>query len=329
MPMTTNDYSRRDVLAATVAVAAIGSIPGRIEAQAALGREMVRLWPGRPPGAAATPPQLKVDDQGKEAAEPDRGVTGVADPWLDVRRPANANGAAMLVIPGGGYVTESYDNEGTRQANWLNERGVTAFILGYRLPAEGWTQRRDVPLQDAQRAMCLIRRDAVRFGVMPDRVGVLGFSAGGHLAGSLATRFDERVYPRIDAADDLPARPALAALIYPVITMCPPLTHQGSHDALLGANADPATCARYSVDRRVTVATPPVFLTHAQDDDVVPVQNSILMYQAMLAAKRPVAMHLFEAGGHGFGTHLPPEKPASAWPVLLTAFMKAQGLTGA
>jgi len=315
------------VLGSAGSLALLGSV-GTRAAEAPLGDEIVRLWPGRPPGARAALPHAKIVDNAAPGARPDRLLSGIAEPRLVVFRPARPNGAAMLVIPGGGYVVQGYDNEGTRQAAWLNARGITAFILVYRLPSEGWANAANVPLQDAQRAVRLIRAGAARYGIAADRVGVMGFSAGGHLAGSLATRFAEPAYQGVDAADRLSARPDLAALIYPVITMSPPLTHQGSHDALIGADASPELCLRYSVDQRVTAETPPCFLLHTRDDTIVPVENSLLMYQAMLAAKRPVAMHLFESGGHGFGVNLPPSRPVSVWPGLLAAFAAEQGMIG-
>lgn len=295
-------------------------------AAAPLGAESVRLWPGKAPGWTR-PVAPKVNDDGTPA-QPNRGLAGIADPLLIVCRPTRPNGAGVLVVPGGGYVWESFDNEGTSQAAWLNARGITAFILVYRLPAEGWARHADVPLQDAQRAMRLIRANAARYGVDRNRLVVLGFSAGGHLAGSLATRFAEPVYDAVDAADRESARPDIAGLIYPVVSMQPGITHPGSREALIGASADTAMTEHYSVDRRVTADTPPVFLVHCADDDVVPVRNSLLMYQAMLAERREVAMHLFEKGGHGFGVRLPKAAPAADWPDLFTRFAASHGLTG-
>ena len=316
---------RRALLAlaggATVSLAA-----SRAAMAVPLGNEIVRLWPGRAPGWTA-PIALKVKDDGTPA-RPERGITGVGDPMLVVCRPARPNGTGVLVIPGGSYVWESFDNEGMRQAAWLNARGITAFVLIYRLPAEGWTRRADVPLQDAQRAMRLIRVGAARYGVARDRLAVLGFSAGGHLAGSLATRFAEPVYDPIDAADREAARPDIAGMLYPVVTMRPGLAHVESREALIGPSAAAATIDRYSVERRVGADTPPVFLAQSADDTVVPVEHSLLMYQAMLAAQRGVAMHLFETGGHGFGVNLPPGEPAHDWPELFLRFAAAHGLAG-
>jgi acetyl esterase/lipase len=287
--------------------------------------EEIALWPGTPPGAPTPLPVRKVEVRRTEQGAPDDFVTGIARPMLAVRRAARPSGAAVLLVPGGGYHLIAWENEGEEQARWLNALGVTCFILAYRLPGEGWANRSLAPLADAQRAMRVIRARAADLGVDHARVAVLGFSAGGHLAGSLATRFDEQAYAPVDAADRLSARPALAGLIYPVVSMAATITHQGSRDNLLGLNPSVEAVRAASVDARVSPQTPPVFLTHAGDDDVVPIANSVAMYQAMLAVKRPVAFHGFDAGGHGFGARLPKSNPASRWPELFADFARAQG----
>ena len=318
--------SALDRRTALMAAAGLAALPGLAAAQTSASDELIDLWPGTPPGGAGARIVRKIADQAKAGDNPDRWVTGIDRPVLVVRRPARANGAAMLVLPGGGYGFLSYDNEGTSQAAWLNARGVTAFILLYRLPGEGWARRQDVPLQDTQRAMRLIRANAVQLGVAKDRIGVLGFSAGGHLAGSLATRHGEAVYDPVDAADRQDARPDLAGLIYPVISLDAPFTHGGSRDMLLGRNASADMRRARSVERRVDAATPPIFLVHATDDGLVPPANSLALFQAMEAAKRPVALHIFEDGGHGFGVRLPKTMQAAAWPDLFATFAVGHGL---
>ncbi|MDF0542214.1 alpha/beta hydrolase [Sphingobium sp. H39-3-25] len=314
--------SRRAMMGAAAAVAAA---PRIAMAQTGPDDEIIDLWPSDPPGKTAATITRKITDQSRDPAHPDRWVTGVARPVMVVRRPERPNGSAVLVMPGGGYGFLSYDNEGTSQAAWLNARGVTAFILLYRLPAEGWHRHEDVPLQDAQRAMRLIRAGAQRFSIKPDRIGVIGFSAGGHLAGSLATRHGEQVYAPVDATDRLPARPDVAGLIYPVISLEAPFTHGGSRDMLLGDGASTEMRRARSVELRVDAATPPTFLVHAADDGLVPVANSIAMFQSLQAAKRPAAMHLFEDGGHGFGVRLPQTMQAAAWPRLFATFAARHG----
>lgn len=309
------------------AVAGVAALPAaRALAQLPAGVQPIPLWPNTPPGATAQRPRPHVEQRSKQPGFDDRWLTGIATPGLVVRRAPNPNGTAMLVIPGGGYGFLSYDNEGEEQARWLNARGITAFILLYRLPGEGWAQRATAPLADAQRAIRVIRGRAAEFGIAPTRVAALGFSAGGHLAGSLATRHAERVYAPIDRWDALPARPDLVGMIYPVVSMAAPFTHGGSRDQLLGNPSDAASRRAASVEERVTADTPPIFLAHSADDDIVPVANSIVLYQAMLAARRSAELHAFEEGGHGYGVRIGKDRPASAWPGLLAAFATRRGV---
>ena len=323
--MTITSVSRRRLLQGGMAAIAAPKA-GIAFAQQTGAEERVPLWPGRPPGYRGSRIVRRVDEQSRDPAKTDRWITGIAEPELVVRRPARPNGSAVLLVPGGGYGFLAYDNEGTSQAAWLNARGITAFILSYRLPGEGWSARELVPLQDAQRAMRLIRAGAARYGIDAGRVAVLGFSAGGHLAGSLATRFAERVYAPIDRADTLSARPDLAGLVYPVISLEAGFTHGGSRDNLLGPGASAALLRAASVDRRVGPETPPVFLVHASDDGMVPAANSLALYSAMTAAKRPAELHLFDEGGHGFGVRLPRTMPAATWPELFHAYGQRKGV---
>jgi acetyl esterase/lipase len=318
---------RRTLIGASLALAAAGAAT-RVAAVPPKGAdETMPLWPGTPPGGAGVQLTEKTADQSHDPAHPDRWLTQIGTPMLVVKRAARPNGSAVMSIPGGGYGFLSYDNEGTEQAAWLNARGITTFILLYRLPGEGWAQRSDVPLQDAQRAMRLIRANATRFDIHPDKVAILGFSAGGHLAGSLATRFDDKVYEPVDAADQLSARPDLAGLIYPVITMGP-AAHVGSRDNLLGNASTMAQRDAYSVERTVSEGTPPLFICCAGDDGLVPPMNSLLMYEAMLKVGQPAELHAFEKGGHGFGVRLPKSLPASHWPELFMTFAQFQGVLG-
>lgn len=313
-------FDRRTLLTLASASAATPAL-----AQAADPTEIVKLWPGKPPGALAALPRERVLDRVKTSGFQDRIVTGVGEPLMTVFRPARPNGAACLVIPGGAYIRVVIDKEGFEIAHRLAEAGVTSFVLRYRLPAEGWADRADVPLQDAQRAIRLIRAGAGRYGVDPARVAALGCSAGGHVAASLATGHGRTVYPPVDEADRLPARPDLSALLYPVIDMALPHAHVGSRTALLGASPTPAAEAAYSPHRQVTAGTPPTFLVHAADDTSVPVENSLDYLTALRAAKVPAEAHIFEEGGHGFGIYLARGKPAHAWPDLFLAWAARRG----
>ena len=288
--------------------------------------ENIALWPGKVPGAPARLPVRKVEQRSSDPAFNDRWITGIGAPMLSVRRPATPNGTAVMLVPGGGYGFLAWDNEGEEQARWLTAIGVTCFILAYRLPNEGWANRATVPLADAQRGLRLVRARAATYGIDPKRVAVLGFSAGGHLAGSLATRHGETVYAAVDAADRLSARPDLAGLVYPVVSLWAPFTHGGSRDMLFGADQPAALLRAASVETRVTADTPPMFLVHASDDGLVPIANSLALYQAMVAAKRPAELHAFDQGGHGFGARLPKTVPASAWPTLFAAYARRSGV---
>lgn len=316
---------RRSLLALAAAAAAA---PARGQAPPD-PTEVIPLWPGRPPGAAAVLPKAEVFDRVATSGFQDRIVTDIGEPLMTVFRPARPNGAAVLVAPGGGYIRVVIDKEGFETARRLNEAGITAFVLRYRLPREGWSRAADVPLQDAQRAMRLIRARAAEFRVDPRRVAVMGFSAGGHVAASLSTRYADEVYALTDAADRLSARPDLSALIYPVIDMSLPHAHRGSREALLGASPSPGLEAAYSPHRHVNAQTPPTFLVHSADDDSVPVENSLSYLEALRAGKVAAEAHIFEEGGHGFGIRLAAGKPAAAWPDLFLAWAGRKGLTKA
>ncbi|HXC55905.1 MAG TPA: alpha/beta hydrolase [Rhizomicrobium sp.] len=280
--------------------------------------EIVPLWPKTPPGGKGV--HLKLDIFERSPTPElfrDRAVTDIQEPVLTVFRPDKPDGSALLLAPGGGYKRVVIDKEGFEAARRLNGAGVTVFVLRYRLPFEGWANGPDVPLQDAQRAMRLIRARAGEFAVDPRRVGVLGFSAGGHVAASLITRFDAKVYAPADAIDKQDARPDFAGLMYPVVSMIPPIAHAGSREKLLGADPGAAQQAAYSCERLVTARTPPTFLALAADDKEVDPQNSLAMAASLRGAGVPSELHMFEEGGHGFGLRLAQGRPAAIWPDLL------------
>ncbi len=315
-------------LALGVAPAGAGQPHAPAAAQTADPKEILHLWADRPPGAPATLPHEILTDRTPQSGFLDRFVTGTGDPTLTVFRPARPNGTAMLVAPGGSYIRVVVDKEGFEVARRLAAAGVTAFVLHYRLPGDGWTPRADAALQDAQRAMRLIRARAADYGIDPKRVGAIGFSAGGHLTASLATGFDRAIYAPMDAVDRLSARPDFVGLGYPVMDLSAPLWHRGSADALLGPEATAETRAAYSPQRHVTAATPACFTFHAADDATVPVENSLAWFAALKAAKVPAELHVFEEGGHGFGIWLARGKPAAAWPDLFLAWAGRHGFLG-
>ena len=278
----------------------------------------LQLWSGSPPGSASFNP-----------APPPPGwpasyIRAVATPELRVFRPARSNGRAILVMPGGAYWFVSVVNEGAELAPRLTARGYTVFVLTYRLPGEGWAARSDVPLQDAQRAMRVIRMRAASYGFDSNRIAALGFSAGGHLAATLATRHGEHAYAGTDSVDQLDARPWATGLIYPVITLRDPWTHELSRQLLLGDQPSSEQIDRRSAELHVDATTPPLFLCHAIDDTAVPVENTLRMMTAMREAHRPVEAHLLQEGGHAFGVGRP-GTPSAQWIDLYCAWLERSG----
>lgn len=288
--------------------------------------ETIDLWPDGAPGAPATPLVETVNERSTDPQITDRAVFGISRPRMTIFRPDRPNGAAVLVTPGGGYRWVVVDKEGYEIARWLSARGFTVFVLFYRLPGEGWAAGPDVALADAQRAMRVIRTRARDFAVDPARVAAMGFSAGGHVCADLAARFDQHIAAPVDAIDSLSARPFCAAPIYPVISMRAPHAHPGSRRQLLGEAPSPAQEAAHSPDLAVPANAPPHFILHAEDDDVVPVDNALLLRAALKARGVAVETHLFASGGHGFGLRRAAGKPVEVWPELFRAWARTVGL---
>jgi acetyl esterase/lipase len=255
-------------------------------------------------------------------------MTGISAPFLTVYQPSSADGSALLVVPGGGYMEERIDTEGSDIARRFNQDGVTAFVLTYRLPSEGWSQGPLAPVADALRAMRVIGANTSRFGIDPARIGALGFSAGGHLVASIATRSTEGLYSPTDVpSDDIDratARPAFFAVGYPVVTMLAPFAHEASREHLLGKSATIEQRTAWSAERFVNSDTPPGFLFTTADDPYVPIENTTMLFAAMRAKQVQAEMHIFERGGHGFGLRLPATTPAASWPDLLLRWGRAR-----
>ncbi len=272
------------------------------------------LWPNEIPNQKAS--------NEKEKVETDRfdWVTNVQNPTIEVYLPtrSNANGQAVVIFPGGGYYGLAYDWEGIDMAKALNSQGVAGIVVKYRLPiSKSITEDKEVvPLQDAQRAIRLVKSKAAEWNISEGKIGIMGFSAGGHLASTLGTHYNDKVYEKQDAADELSARPDFMALIYPVISMDDSTTHSGSKGALIGDKPSAELANRFSANKNVTADTPPTFLLHAQDDDGVPVENSILMFSALKKEGIPVTMHIYPKGGHGFSLALQ-DKRLKNWITLL------------
>jgi acetyl esterase/lipase len=264
----------------------------------------VLLWPNGAPGA------LGDEDRDK--------------PSLTIFLPVKnqAVGAGVVVCPGGSYVNLASNHEGRQVASWLNSLGIAAFVLKYRL---GPRYHHPIELGDAQRAIRMVRAQAAEYGVSPDRVGIMGFSAGGHLASSAGTHFDTGNPADPDPIQRPSSRPDFLVLGYPVITLTAPFVHQGSRRNLLGDNPDPKLVESLSNELQVTAQTPPAFLFHTTEDKAVPVENSVLFYMALRKAGVPAELHVFEKGPHGFG--ITQKDPALAmWPALLANWLRAHNL---
>jgi len=287
----------------------------------------IPLWPaGQVPfsaGDQAAGPE-RVEDR-ESTGEENRWIEGTTVPSLTPHRadPQQASGAAMVVCPGGGYGGLAFDKEGEHVSRWLAERGITAFTLKYR--QGGGAHQHPVPLTDGQRAVRWVRSHAEEYGVQPDHIGVMGFSAGGHLASTIGTHFDDGDPAADDPVERQSSRPDFLVLAYPVISMQKEITHAGSLENLLGKTPDPQLVEKLSNDLQVTDSTPPTFLLHATDDGAVPVENSLRFYRALVAHKVPAELHIYEHGGHGFGM-LERNLPVDHWPEVLEAWLRSRGL---
>jgi acetyl esterase/lipase/lysophospholipase L1-like esterase len=263
------------------------------------------VWREAPPGGQAVSVEQTVIERSTTPGLHDRALIGITHPTLTVYKPEKPDGSAVLILPGGAYLRVVIDKEGEETARRLNARGITAAVLLYRLPADGWAAGRDAPLQDAQRAMRLLRSGAAG-PLDPARIGVLGFSAGGDLAAALALRADGITYEATDQADRVSARPDFSVLMYPALNMTvkPP-------------DGRAPIPARAPIESFVNAGSPPCFIAHAADDASVSVDLSLRMFSALKAASVPAEMHVFSAGGHGFGVRLAAGKPVEVWPDLL------------
>lgn len=324
-------FSRRDALG----LAALAATPLPAQAMTPVAQtlalpdptEVIRLWPNGAPGGEGVTVTAKVTERSRDPSYHDRFAQFTTDPILTVMRPERPNGASMLLVPGGGYKWAVVDKEGLDVARPFAAAGVTCFVLRYRLPEDGWAAGPDAPLQDAQRALRLIRARAAADGLDPARVAVLGASAGGHLAGLLTARADA-TYEPVDEADAVSFRPDLSFLVYPVATMADPFVHAGSRTALLGAAPTAEAIDRYSPEKMDWIWRPPTLLIHALDDVSVPPENSLQLLTTLRAAGVTTEAHFFQEGGHGFGIRLIAGKPAEAWPQLVLRWAGKLGWLG-
>ena len=274
---------------------------------------IIELWPEGVPDLKTNASEEKIVN-GR--------ITNVHHPALLVYEPTSGatNGTAMIYCPGGGYVRIAIGENGGEPTRWLNSAGVTVFVLKYRMVEYG----HPAPLRDVLRAVRIVRSRAAEFGVRPDRIGVLGASAGGHLAACASTMWDAPEGRTGAPLDNVSARPDFAVLIYPVITMEDPFVHKGSRTALLGEQPAPDLIERLSAERHVRKDSPPMFLAATMADKTVPVENSLRFYQALRDAGVPAEMHVYSQGSHGNSLD-PRYGPTAEWPKRCEEWMRFNG----
>ena len=267
-------------------------------------QKIIDLWNGKIPGAKNVDASKLDEVSTKSFFARDIKVPSIAYYPAD----ENPTGTAVVVCPGGSYAGLSYAFEGVNQAAWLNSIGISAFVLRYRMPKDEFMEKRcDGPLQDAQQAIRYVRSHAAEYGINPDHIGIVGFSAGGHLASVASTHFNDDVYK---PAENVSARPDFAVLVYPVITMEPSYSEKGTRESLIGPDADQTLIDRFSSEKQVTAETPTTFLAHAMNDKLVPYTNSVNYANALREKGVECELHLYARGDHGLGARNPIETQA-------------------
>ncbi|MDI2090149.1 alpha/beta hydrolase [Commensalibacter oyaizuii] len=299
--------NRRQFLTGCVTAGLTINIRTVLAARSNYHEKIIRLWPEIPPGGGGPVGAMTLTMSGA--------VSNIAVPTLTILTPKNPNGHGVLIAGGGGYKKVAVRLEGRAAAEWLVARGYTAYILTYRLPGEGWKAGALAPLQDAQRAIRIIRQ-------YEKKVSVLGFSSGGHLMGMAALRPEFISYDPVDHLDKTPVIVDRAALIYPIITLEPPFTHTSTHNVLVGKKATTAQDAAWSVQNYVTSHSPPIFLVQAENDPIANVQNTVIMAAACQKQHVPVTMYIYPKGGHGFALGKP-GTPPSEWPKHYEEWLKS------
>jgi acetyl esterase/lipase len=305
-------YLKQTMLAFLCLIATTGNLSGQ--------SMIINLWNGKIPGA------IRNDNfkQSVDSADNWIKMRFVTDPFVDMYpAPAEkATGTAVIICPGGAYWGIAIEHEGAQVAKWLNSLGITAFVLKYRLPDNTIMVNKSIgPMQDGQRAISLVRQRAKEWGIDPHKIGIMGFSAGGHLASTLSTHFNEQVYQPEDSTS---ARPDFSLLIYPVISMDSTITNWGSPVNLLGSTPSPELVKHFSNELQVNSKTPPAFMVHSLDDEAVPVQNSINYALAMHKFNIPCELHLYQTGGHGYGLGKS-ANTESTWPEACRKWLEVTG----
>lgn len=281
--------------------------------------KVIDIWKGKVPGSIKNRNYKQIVDSTYYIK-----LRHISNPAIEVYHASadNNSGTAVVVCPGGGYYGVSFVSEGVEVAKWLNHLGITAVVLHYRLPNDAIMKNKSIgPLQDGQEAIRIVRRNAKEWGIDPHRIGIMGFSAGGHLASTVSTHFNEKVY---EVTDSISARPDFSLLIYPVISMEENITHKGSQVSLLGDNPSSERIKHFSNELQVNDETPPAFLVHSIDDGAVPVQNSIEYALAMEKHHVPCELHIYQSGGHGYGLGRS-KNTESTWPETCRKWLEANG----
>ncbi|HEY0740209.1 MAG TPA: alpha/beta hydrolase [Chryseosolibacter sp.] len=281
----------------------------------AMAQQTFPLYDGEIPGGKKTADEEEVNSSGH--------VGKISRPSITVFKSSTAkpNGAAVIIFPGGGYWINAIQHEGFDIAKRFNEAGITAFVVKYRIPNDKTMSNRETgPLQDAQQAIHIVRSRAREWGINPNQIGIMGFSAGGHLASTAGTHFIKAINPSLKNAN---LRPDFMILVYPVISFIDNVGHMGSREQLIGKSPSAEKIREYSNELQVTQDTPPTFLVHASDDDVVLSQNSILFYQSLTEHKVPAELHIYQKGGHGFGMNNP--TTSDQWMERCLNWMQASG----
>lgn len=324
-----NSVSRRAVLQGAAVASVSGLAAQAVPAKSAVPSpavERLYLWPDGLPEEAPANLTPRYRERAEPGTAPDRELTGVVDPFLDIHRPDRPNGAAIILVPGGGYRHMAIDKEGYDLARWFAARGVTAGVLAYRLPTEGWHHGGDTPLADAQRAVRLLRSRATQLGISLTQIAAMGFSAGGHLVANLGTQFARAAYSPKSAVDQLSARPDLVAPVYPAIALDRLSRGFPAGETLFGKGTA-ADIMPHIPSHNVPADVPPFFLLHAEDDPLVDPSHSLDMRAALLAKAGRVETHIFAQGGHGFGLRKAVGLPLENWPNLFLNFARSLGWT--
>ena len=320
--MKCNQYYYLSLVYSYIFIALTGQAQTPIE-------DEIFIWNGTAPGSDTVTVVEDIEDRDPNGGPCylNRSIKKVTQPSIKHFAPADPNGSAVLICPGGGYALLAYDKEGYDIAQWYNERDITAFVLKYRLPIDGHANRQFVPLQDAQRALRYIRANAQSYNIHPDSIGVMGGSAGGHLAACLSVFSDWETYTPEDNIDTFSAKPNFSVLMYPVISFQDTLTHSGSRTNLLG---DPITQVQkdsFSTELHVNSETPPAFLFHSKLDGSVKYQNSVVYANALQNAGVTNSLNLYDSGGHGVGKCEAGQTAFSQWPIDLDAWLVDEGWT--